>query len=63
MTKDEARLVPVKLELLSVEVNTIISVLGKHPFEEVFALIDKIRSQAIPQFDAYVAATEAGKKE
>jgi hypothetical protein len=32
----------IKLELSIEEVNTVLRVLGKHPFEEVVALIGKI---------------------
>jgi hypothetical protein len=39
----------IKLELAVEEVNTILRVLGKHPFEEVVALISKIKKQGDPQ--------------
>jgi len=45
----------IKLELAVEEVNTILRVLGKHPFEEVVALISKIKKQGDPQ----VAADES----
>ena len=45
----------IKLELTVDEANTILRVLGKHPFEEVVSLIGKIKSQGEPQ----VAAIEA----
>jgi hypothetical protein len=45
----------IKLELSIAEVNTILRVLGKHPFEEVVAVISKIKQQGEPQ----VAALEA----
>jgi hypothetical protein len=41
----------IKLELSVDEVNTILRVLGKHPFEEVVSLIGKIKKQG----DAQVA--------
>ena len=45
----------IKLELTVDECNTILRTLGKHPFEEVVALIGKIKQQGEPQ----VAALEA----
>jgi hypothetical protein len=39
----------IKLELTVDECNTILRVLGKHPFEEVAILISKIKSQGEPQ--------------
>jgi len=45
----------IKLELTVEEANMILRVLGKHPFEEVVALIGKIKAQGEPQ----VAAAEA----
>ena len=47
----------IKFELTIEEANTILRVLGKHPFEEVVALISKIKAQGEPQ----VAALEAEK--
>ena len=52
----------IKLELTIAEVNTILRTLGKHPFDEVVALIGKIKSQGDPQAEALeVAAQEAAK--
>ena len=48
----------IKFELTIEEANTILRVLGKHPFEEVVALISKIKAQGEPQ----VAALEAAKQ-
>lgn len=45
----------IKLELTVDEANTILRTLGKHPFEEVVMLINKIKAQGEPQ----VAALEA----
>jgi hypothetical protein len=45
----------IKLELTIEEANMILRVLGKHPFEEVVAVIQKIKAQGEPQ----VAAAEA----
>ena len=41
----------IKLDLTVEEVNTILRTLGKHPFDEVVALIGKIREQGQPQAD------------
>jgi len=49
----------IKFELTIDEANTILRVLGKHPFEEVVALINKIRQQGEPQVVALEA--EAAK--
>ena len=45
----------IKLELSIDDCNMILRVLGKHPFEEVVAVINKIKQQGEPQ----VAAMEA----
>ena len=39
----------IKLELTLDEANTILASLGKHPFDQIVALINKIQAQAIPQ--------------
>jgi len=39
----------IKLELTIEEVNMILRTLGKHPFEEVVLLINKIKQQGEPQ--------------
>lgn len=49
----------IKLELTVDECNTILRVLGKHPFEEVVTIIGKIKSQGEPQVVAM--ETEAAK--
>lgn len=49
----------IKLELTVDECNTILRTLGKHPFEEVVALIGKIKQQGEPQVVALEA--EAAK--
>jgi len=51
----------IKLELSIEEVNTVLRVLGKHPFEEVVALIGKIKSQGDPQAEALAKTAEAPK--
>jgi hypothetical protein len=48
----------IKLELSIDECNMILRVLGKHPFEEVVSVINKIKAQGEPQV---VALTEAAK--
>ena len=45
----------IKLELTVDEANTILRVLGKHPFEEVVSLIGKIKAQGEPQVQAMEA--------
>jgi hypothetical protein len=50
----------IKLELSIDECNTILRVLGKHPFEEVVTIIQKIKSQGEPQVVALEA--EAAKQ-
>lgn len=49
----------IKLELTVDEVNAILSSLGKHPFENIFQLINKIQAQAIPQVPQAPAETPA----
>jgi hypothetical protein len=46
----------IKLELTVAEVNTILRVLGKHPFEEVVTLISNIKKQGDPQAQALAEA-------
>ena len=52
----------IKLELTIEETNMILRTLGKHPFEDVVALINKIKQQGEPQVAA-MAETEAKTKE
>ena len=49
----------IKLELEINEVNTILAVLGKHPFAEVVELISKIKQQGDPQANAFSDAATA----
>ena len=49
----------IKLELSVDECNMILRVLGKHPFEEVVAVINKIKSQGEPQVQAMAEAEKA----
>jgi hypothetical protein len=46
----------IKLELSIAEVNTILRVLGKHPFDEVVALVSNIKQQGDPQAQAMADA-------
>jgi hypothetical protein len=48
----------IKLELSIAEVNTILRVLGKHPFDEVISLVQNIKTQGDPQA-AQLAEMEA----
>ena len=48
----------IKLELTIDEVNMVLRTLGKHPFEEVVALVGKIKSQGDPQVDEIVKAEQ-----
>ena len=48
----------IKLEMTIDEANTILRVLGKHPFEEVVSLIGKIKAQGEPQVQAMEAAKQ-----
>ena len=50
----------IKLELSIAEVNTILRVLGKHPFDEVVSLVSSIKQQGDPQATA-IADAEAAK--
>ena len=52
----------IKLELTVDEANTVLRVLGKHPFEEVVSLINKIKQQGEPQVAA-MAEAEAPDEE
>ena len=49
----------IKLELEINEVNMILAVLGKHPFEEVVKVISKIKQQGDPQAEALANAANA----
>lgn len=51
----------IKLDLTIDEVNMILRVLGKHPFEEVVALVSKIKQQGDPQVEEIIKQAEAAK--
>jgi len=53
----------IKLELSIEEVNMILRVLGKHPFEEVVAVIQKIKQQGDPQVEEIAKAEQAAATE
>ena len=48
----------INLELSVNEVNVILRSLGKHPFEEIAALINKIRAQGEAQIKEIVQAAQ-----
>ena len=53
-----------KIELTVNEVNAILRSLGKHPFDEIAALIGKIKAQGeaqIAEIEAAVAAAQAAQ--
>jgi len=52
----------IKLELSIDEVNTVLRVLGKHPFEEVVSLVGKIKQQGDPQAEALAKEAEEAAK-
>ena len=45
----------ITLELAVEEINTILASLGKHPFESIAALIQKIQSQGTAQISEFQA--------
>ena len=51
----------IKLELTIDEVNMILRTLGKHPFDEVVLLINKIKGQGEPQVAELAKRLEAAK--
>ena len=50
-----------KLELEVEEINTILRVLGKHPFDEVVSLISKIKQQGEAQLAEQAKAAEVAQ--
>jgi CII-binding regulator of phage lambda lysogenization HflD len=48
----------IKLTLTVEEVNTILASLGKHPFDQIAALIQKIKVQGEPQVAEQTPVTE-----
>ena len=53
----------ITLELTVDEVNVILRTLGKHPFEEVVALINNIKQQGDPQVQKMIEETEKAETE
>lgn len=51
------------LELTVGEINVILRSLGKHPFDEVVALIQKIKAQGEAQLAEIAQAQQAGSTE
>ena len=51
-----------KLELSLQETNTILTGLGRLPYEAVFELVDKIKNQAAPQLNQPVNAAPAASE-
>ena len=51
-----------KLELELQEVNMVLASLGKHPFEEVFVLVENIKAQVVPQVQEAEAAAKAAEE-
>ena len=51
----------IRLELSIDECNMILRVLGKHPFEEVVSVINKIKSQGEPQVVAFAEAAKVAE--
>jgi len=49
----------IKLELTIEEINTVLRSLGQHPFEQIAALISKIRDQGEAQVRALEEAAQA----
>lgn len=49
----------IQLELTVAEVNVVLRSLGKHPFEEIAALINKIKQQGETQLAVLAAAEQA----
>jgi hypothetical protein len=47
-----------ELELTVLEINLILRVLGKHPFEEVVELVTKIKRQGEAQIEERLASQE-----
>ena len=53
----------IKLDLSIEEVNLVLRVLGKHPFDEVVSLVSKIKQQGDPQAEEIARQMEATKAE
>jgi hypothetical protein len=53
----------IRLDLNLEEINGVLQALGTMPYAQVSPLVDKIRAQATPQFEAAQAAAAAGTEE
>ena len=53
----------IRLDLNLEEINGVLQALGNMPYAQVSPLVDKIRAQATPQFEAAQAAASAGTEE
>lgn len=53
----------IRLDLNLEEINGVLQALGNMPYAQVSPLVDKIRAQATPQFEAAQAAAAAGTEE
>jgi len=60
---EQAQQLTIKLELNLDEVNAILASLGKHPFEAIFQLVNKIQQQGAEQVQAAEAAAKAAEAE
>ena len=58
---EQAQQLTIKLELTIDEVNAILASLGKHPFEAIFQLVNKIQQQGSEQVQAAEAAAKAAE--
>jgi hypothetical protein len=58
---EQAQQLTIKLELNLDEVNAILASLGKHPFEAIFQLVNKIQQQGAEQVQAAEAAAKAAE--
>lgn len=56
---EQAQQLTIKLELTIDEVNAILASLGKHPFEAIFQLVNKIQQQGAGQIQAAEAESAA----
>jgi len=58
---EQAQQLTIKLELNIDEVNAILASLGKHPFDAIFQLVNKIQQQGSEQVQAAEAAAKAAE--
>ena len=53
----------IQLNLPVTDINFILGLVGKQPYEQVVGLIDNIRSQAAPQLVAHAQAAQAASQQ